>query len=224
MYQDQSLYMKCNIATRYVTTFCQGNNLPKGCLKQVLVISGQKRALFHNHGCFSWNGPKNNLYWQYLLCNYCSRKNTAISGIFVNSELHRTERGSRKATDLLRLRRRKRQGDYRSPNINWIFFVPFYIFSYSSFSHCIFHVVVSRLRRTILCWRSGSSISRRPLKSRCALISNFSRNMKRNMKKIRKRYVKKIRKRNIKRITKRNVKKMIKGYMKKKRETMYKKR
>ena len=93
---NQSLYMKCNIATRYVTTFCQGNNLPKGCLKQVLVISGQKRALFHNHGFISWNGPKNNLkpaifffgsiawssraqlYWQYLLWNYCSRKNTAI--------------------------------------------------------------------------------------------------------------------------------------------------
>ena len=63
------------------------------------------------------------------------------------------------------------------------FFVPFYMFSSFCFSN-IFpfyfsRVVVSRLRRTILCWRSGSSISRRPLKSRCALISNFSRNMKR---------------------------------------------
>ena len=103
----------------------------------------KKCALFHNHGFINLNGPTNNLKLSFFLWVFCLelqssfvltfmrilfKKNTSISGIFVNSELHRTERGSRKATDLLRLRRRKRHGDYRSPNINLIFLSLFIFF------------------------------------------------------------------------------------------------
>ena len=76
-----------------------------------------------------------NIFYEHIV-----QEKTAINRIFVNSELHRTERGSRKATDLLRLKRRKRRGDYRSPNINWIFcpFVHFFLLSFLKYFSIVF--------------------------------------------------------------------------------------
>ena len=126
----------------------------------VLVILGQNYAHFFTiMGLSTKMGLKttwNSYFFLWVGClelqspvvltisfmNILFKKKTAINGIFVNSELHRTERGSRKATDLLRLKRRKRRGDYRSPNMNWIFlslFTCFHPFVFPIFFHSIFH-------------------------------------------------------------------------------------
>ena len=124
----------------------------------VLVILGQNYAHFFTiMGLSTKMGLKTTWNSYFLLWVYCLelqspvvltisfmnilfKKKTAINGIFVNSELHRTERGSRKATDLLRLKRRKRRGDYRSPNINWIScpFVHFFILSFLKYFSIVF--------------------------------------------------------------------------------------